>query len=148
MKASEKVKLIREDATRPLTFEITEKHVKAAKCGDPSACVIAQAVTELCGDMFEKIEVGAKITKVYRIDNKVIRYVTSERLSKALIHWDKTQDWLLPPGKYRLLPPRGNNRAGIKKATGSKTNAPTGNKRKKTYNLPTRTVARCYAAKE
>lgn len=142
-------KVIREDATRPLTFEITEKHVAAASCGNPEACVIAQAITEHCGDMFERIEVGASVTKLYRIDNKVIRYITTDRLKRALIHWDQTGNWMLPPGKYRLNPPTTSRRLENQPPASGKRGDPNNRrKRKKTYNQPTRTVSRCYVAQE
>lgn len=142
-------KIIREDAVRPLTFEITEKHVAATECGNPEECVIAQAITEHCGDMFERIEVGATVTKLYRCDNKVIRYITTARLRRALIHWDKTGFWLLPPGKYRLNPPKGSQKLENQPPSSGKKGTPgVTRKRKKTFNQPTRTVSRCYVAQE
>lgn len=60
------------DATKPLKFGIIEKHICEASPGDPGNCVVACAVRDALGDMFDSIEVGAHVTKVY-VNNQCIR---------------------------------------------------------------------------
>jgi hypothetical protein len=90
-------------ATAILEFQITDQDIKNAKCKDPNACVIAQAVRRQFGDFFEEVHVGARITKIVSSD-RVVAYGTSETLAKGLRIFDLTGDWRLTPGYYRLNP--------------------------------------------
>ena len=91
------------NATKKLILSITEENVKQAKCSDPNQCVIAQALHNHFGPVVEGFQVGASITKVITGD-KLIRYTTSAKLRNALITFDKTKHWKLPPGEYNLNP--------------------------------------------
>lgn len=96
-----RMKRMRHYATKPLEFEITEEDVKNATCGDPRACVVAQALTRKLQDFFDWVEVGSRTTKVICSD-RVISYRTSEQLSRGIIVFDATGNWFLKPGWYYL----------------------------------------------
>jgi hypothetical protein len=91
------------DANTPLSLHITEEHHKKAKCGDPGQCVIAQALYDHFGPAVDGFQVGGSITRI-RMDTRIIRYSTGAKLRKALIGFDKTGKWNLPPGWYTLRP--------------------------------------------
>lgn len=92
------------DAQKPLSFKITRASIVLAKCKDPTKCVVAQAMMALFGDIFDGIEVGSSITKLY-IPGKEIRYSTPSSLKRAIVIFDNTGLWNLPEGEYTLLPP-------------------------------------------
>jgi len=91
------------DAKKPLKVVITEEHQKCAKPGDPAHCVVALALNDAFGDIFDGAEVGSSITKVYT-SNRIIRYATPASLKKNIPVFDKTGKWQLPSGEYILLP--------------------------------------------
>lgn len=95
------------DAKKPLTFLITEEHVKIAKRCDESRCAIAQgAGAALINDTV--LSIGARISKVIDLESGwITRYATPKRLAKALDHYDQTGDWGLSPGNYSLMVPTG-----------------------------------------
>jgi len=91
------------NATKPMTITIDRLHIKKAKCGDPAACVVAQALTDRFGDLFTGCEVGSNVTKIVT-ETQVIRYSTPNALRRAIPIFDKTGQWELPPGDYTLMP--------------------------------------------
>ena len=95
----------KENATIAMRITILPEHVKKAKCGDPANCVIAQALLATFGDLLNHCEIGSKVMRIIT-DTKVIRYSMTNQLSRALIIFDKTGQWGLPPGDYWLLPYR------------------------------------------
>lgn len=130
------------DATRPLVFRITAKHIAAAKCKDPQQCVTAQALRDALGDHLEQFEVGGRITKVWTTD-KIVRYETPAALRLALIEFDKTGRWNLPLGTYQVRKPAKGRRLG--ESGGRTRTGPHKTKRaKKRHAVPTRhtTIAR------
>ncbi len=133
------------DAKRPLVFTITPEDVESAVCGDPENCVIARACTHCLGDLFESIQVGASITKVVRSDGMKVRYKTPAFLRRALIVFDTTGVWDLPPGEYRLAPPKPSSsveaNAKRNRLHTIKKKKPGCKKKRKAY-LPSRRVAR------
>lgn len=135
------------DATKPIWLEITEENVADAVCGDPEQCVIAQAFRSHCGDLFETIEVGATVTKVVRRDGVKVRYRTGALLRSALLHFDRTGQWDLPPGDYRLAPPHRSMRLenqpnNLHKMTQKQKNSPKkGRKKRKKVAPPTRRIS-------
>ncbi len=137
------------DSTKPFGFTITAKHVAKAKCGDPKTCVVAQAVSDAFGDVFESIEVGSAVTKVFTSD-KIIRYATPAPMRAAIRTFDKTGRWPLAVGQYRLRAVRpaeslegkkkrnARRKLGTPRATKGATS-----RRYKTRAIPTRKVSRC-----
>lgn len=91
------------NANTPLVIEINQEHVQKAKCKDPAFCVIAQALRDHFGEAVDGFQVGSSLTKI-KMDTKLIRYSTGSKLRKALIAFDKTGKWNLPPGRYSLNP--------------------------------------------
>jgi hypothetical protein len=91
------------DARRPLALIVTNRHVELAHCGDPRACVVAQAAIDALGELFEEIQVGTNVTKIVTA-TKVIRYQTPWALREAIPVFDETGEWLLADGTYTLLP--------------------------------------------
>lgn len=91
------------NATKDLDFKIGETHVALAGCGDPTKCVVAQALWDCLGDFFQGLQVGSNVTKIITSD-KVIRYKTPAPIRKAIPFYDKTGKWDLPAGEYTLLP--------------------------------------------
>ncbi len=89
------------DPTRPITFEITAKHIKLAKQCDQSGCVVALALLDHVGDLFEEVLVGSTVTKIVT-KLEVLRYRTPAKLRTAIPIFDRTGSWELPPGKYTL----------------------------------------------
>lgn len=112
------------DATRPLAFKITKKHVKDAKCGDPEQCVIAQAIRDALPDHVAEIHVGAMVTKVVDYNGNVIRYATPPKLHDALHGFDLNRGWKLPDGDYRLNPLPPSKRLGKQASAGASTFGP------------------------
>lgn len=102
-----------EDAVKPITITITQRHVEVAKCGDAGACVVAQACLDVWGQVLEAIQVGTHIIKLV-FPTKIIRYVTPSPISRALPVFDKTGLWSLPPGQYTLLVPTGCESKGFR----------------------------------
>ena len=134
------------DATMPLKFEITKKHVAQAKCKDPKQCVIAQAMRAALGDYIQEFEVGARITKV-TFAGRVVRYETPAALRLALRHFDQTGHWDLPEGSYALRKPSKGKRLGD--GGGRTGSGPHATKRpKKRHAMPTRYVDRVNAKKD
>jgi hypothetical protein len=93
------------DATSSISFQITPKHIRAAKCKNPRECVIAQALRQALPDYLAEIIVGASITKMVMMDGTVLRYYTPENLRAALKSFDKRGIWNLPTGVYKLRVP-------------------------------------------
>ncbi len=93
----------KENAKKPITITITPSHVRKAKCGDPAACVVAQALLDTFGDLFEGCEIGARVIRIIT-ETKVVRYSTPHKLTKAIPVFDDTKRWNLPPGEYTLMP--------------------------------------------
>ena len=99
------------DSDKPLNFIITPAHHKAALesasggCSCPTECVIAQALDQAIPGGFSKVEVGARITKITcEATMTIVRYSTPAVLKSALQLFDKTKQWDLPPGTYKLYP--------------------------------------------
>lgn len=93
------------DSNVSLFITITLAHVKRAVCKDPTKCVVAQALMDYFHGMVSGFIVGSNITKLINIDSKICtRYTTSGALAKALVNFDKTKLWNLPPGVYELKP--------------------------------------------
>ena len=76
------------------------------------------------GDFFTGIEVGSTVTKVYT-DDKVVRYSTPGKLRSAIVVFDKTKEWPLPPGEYRLNVLAPTHRSGGRKSRWEKHRNPT-----------------------
>ncbi len=91
------------NATVAVSLLITYLHQRRAVCGNPAECVVAQALHEHFGDLMEFAEVGSTTTKI-KVGNIIWRYKTPNRLGRALLVFDKTGKWELPPGQYTLLP--------------------------------------------
>ncbi len=97
------------DSDVPLVLNITEEHVKRAKCGDPSQCVVAQALRDHYGPAVSGFWVAGAISKIF-LGMTIIRFSTPASLRHALRNFDKSAPkgkrgkWDLPPGKYSLLP--------------------------------------------
>lgn len=94
-----------QDATRPLRFRITWKHVERAKQLDKKHCVVAQALKDHTD--IKDVNIGATFATVEFTSGSVLRYKTPPVLRTGLNHWDKTNDWKLPEGDYALdvVPP-------------------------------------------
>ena len=133
------------DATKPLTFRITKAFIAMAKCKDPAKCVIALAVMALLGDLFDGIEVGTNITKLYT-PGKEIRYSTPSSLRNAIRVFDTTGMWNLPEGEYTFLPVPPSDRLGARpnrfNNKSETSNGRTGRTMFKARALPTRRVIR------
>lgn len=93
------------NATKPIEITITPSHIKKAKCGDPAACVVAQALMDRFGDLFDGCEVGTTVTRIITA-TQVIRYSTPHQLKRAIPVFDRTGQWELPPGNYILGIPK------------------------------------------
>lgn len=91
------------DSDEHFTITITEEHVRRATCQDPGNCVIAQALKDHFRPLTFEFQVGSNITKIHA-GNVIIRFSTPGKLAKALVLFDKTKKWHLPPGQYTLLP--------------------------------------------
>jgi len=88
-----------------LALVITDAHVKAAKCGDPAKCVVAQALHAHYGAMADGFEIGTNISKVYsEASKRIVRFATSAPLARSIKVFDETGQWHLPPGTYYLRP--------------------------------------------
>jgi hypothetical protein len=134
------------DAKKPLIFKITKAHHKAAKCKDPSQCVVAQAIQDTLGEHFDRIEIGTNITKVFT-PTKVIRYSTPSVLSRQIPVFDETGRWDLPfDQEYRLAPVHASHRLDRPSRWDKKVERPPGAKkpadRFRGRKLPTRKVSR------
>jgi hypothetical protein len=136
------------DSTKPFTFTITAKHIAKAVCRDPKTCVVAQAVSDAFGDVFESIEAGCAVTKVFTSD-KIIRYATPGPMRAAIRIFDKTGRWPLAVGAYRLRAVRPAESLAGKKARNArrklgKPRAKKGDtaRRYKPRAIPTRKVSR------
>lgn len=92
---------IRVHSPEPLEFRVREDDIAAALCKNPNACVVARAIKRAIGPALQDIEVGARSTRLVYADMVVV-YRTSNTLRKALIDFDNTGLWSLPPGWYRL----------------------------------------------
>jgi hypothetical protein len=95
------------DATRILTFEITDDDVLHAIRKDKANCVIAQALKATPGVL--SVEVGITSTRITTAD-KVTRYRTPYVLRDALSNFDQTGHWDLPSGVYLIHPPQHHDR--------------------------------------
>jgi hypothetical protein len=90
------------NAQRPITFKVTDAAIKIAKCKDPEHCVIAEALRDHFGDLFEAVHVGSNVTKVF-LSDRIIRFSTPGAIKKAIPIFDKTGLWPLEKNKtYRL----------------------------------------------
>ena len=101
------------DATRPITVKITQSHQAIASCGNPAKCVVAQALNDAYGDVFDGAQVGTTVTKVFTSD-KVLRYATPHQFKRAIPVFDKTGEWGLPEGEYTLRPLSPTSRMGAR----------------------------------
>jgi hypothetical protein len=106
------------DATRPLRFVISRRHIAAAQCGDPNRCVIAEALKDALVDHVAEIHVGAAITKIVDTHGDVVRYATPSMLRKALRKFDQRKGWELPTGEWELDPVPANKRLGRDQSPG------------------------------
>lgn len=91
------------DATRPLSFEITQEDVDQAVPLDKNHCVIANALRHKSA-LITHVSVGASVTRI-TMGDKITRYLTPNFLRDALNNFDTTNKWYLPPGSYKLYPP-------------------------------------------
>jgi hypothetical protein len=82
------------NAQRPISFEVTDEAIKIAKCKDPEHCVIAEALREHFGDLFEAVHVGSNVTKVF-LSDRIIRFSTPKAIKKAIPIFDRTGRWPL-----------------------------------------------------
>lgn len=89
---------------RAYRFEILPKHVAAAKPNDACHCVIAQALMEKNKASLLEAQVFSTVTSLHWSGGKVQRYKTPDKLKEALREFDKTKQWNLPPGVYKLEP--------------------------------------------
>lgn len=92
---------IRMDAAAPMTFTINQDDAKRAKCNDPGQCVVAQALMREFGKVFQGMNVGRTATHIIT-KTHVIRFSTPSQLRTAIIRFDDTGKWGLPPGEYTL----------------------------------------------
>ena len=92
------------DATLPMEIVIKPAHVAIAKCKDEKNCVVAQAISDRFGDVFEGVFVGSTILKVITSD-KVIRYGTPSKLKRQIPVFDKTKKWDLKENEIFVLRP-------------------------------------------
>lgn len=90
------------DATKPITIQITSKHLeKAVRCNG-NRCVIAKAFDDSAlGEFYDGIEVGLTVTKI-SLNNKILRYATPRELHPAIKYFDKTGQWNLSEGFYKF----------------------------------------------
>lgn len=141
-----KVRYKKKDATRPLVFSVTSENVEDAVCSDPSHCVLALALKDCFGDLFEDVQVGITCTKLYRGDGTVVRYRTPLALREALKTFDRSGKWLMPEGEYRLLPVAPSYRMGNPKRNRLDKMPADAKGKKKPRKKKTRTVKRVDAA--
>lgn len=132
------------DAKIPLGFDIGPEAVSKAVCRDPLRCVIAEAMNMALGDMYDSVEVGPAVTKVFFPGGRIVRYRTPMVLKDALTRFDGTGKWGLPKGRYELqaMPPSMRLGARLGRPNGrgrGNTKAPT------TRRLPSRRVSRVSA---
>jgi len=92
-------------AREPFWFNISTKHIAKAEPGDPRYCVVALALDDATGGMFD-YQIGAGITKIFDIKKKIeVRFATPGCLKSQIRVFDKPNGrWKLPPGLYRLHP--------------------------------------------
>lgn len=91
------------DAARKFVFEITNEDISKAQRYNKNYCAIARAVRATPGVI--GVEVGAKTSRIRTSDGSVRRYMTPSQLALALTKFDKSGEWDLPPGVYKLNPP-------------------------------------------
>lgn len=101
--------LVRVDAKEPIPFRIDQDCIERGIPKTNDRCVIALAAKKAYGPMFERIEIGVKITKIYTQD-RVIRCNTPWVLQQAIPHYDRTGEWTPPPGDYEFKPFKNPNR--------------------------------------
>jgi|688.fasta_scaffold364797_1 hypothetical protein len=92
-------------AREPFWFNISVENIKKAIPGDPRFCVVALALDDAMGGMFD-YQIGAGITKIFDIDKKIeVRFKTPGCLQRQMRKFDRLNGkWKLPPGMYRLHP--------------------------------------------
>lgn len=127
--------IIVKDATKALQFKITQQHVDTARrkleedkkrtgrCERGRWCVIAQAMTDALGDLFDEVWVGVAITKIFLNGKKtVVRYKTPKVLADALRCFDNSEgkEWNLKENVYALLPITKREQMGRRKHIGAK----------------------------
>lgn len=92
-------------AREPLWFHISADHAKRAKKGDARFCVVALALDDATGHMYD-YQIGAGVVKIFDIKAKIeVRFKTPGVLQRQLRKFDMPNGkWDLPPGMYRLHP--------------------------------------------
>jgi hypothetical protein len=108
-----------EEANAPFRFDIDEKHIKAARgCQkDGSKCVVAQACKADRG--IKAAYIGA--TKAYLVfKHYIARFRTPAVLRDALNNWDKTGNWGLPTGSYKLMPTAATSQTRVRESASQK----------------------------
>lgn len=93
------------DAKKPLTLEITPDNIKNGKPRDPRNCVGGLSCQDRFGEVFEGVEFGSNITKLY-FPFVIIRYRTPNAIAKAIPIFDAPKGkWTLPPWEIHPSPP-------------------------------------------
>jgi hypothetical protein len=132
------------DGTKPFKFKITAEHVKNAVRRDACHCVVANAVHDHFGDMFDGLYIGSTIIKIMT-GGKAWRYATPEVVKLAIPHFDETGEWGLPEGEYTFNPPSPSAKLGGRKNRWKKHQTNTDGSGRDMFNaraLPTRKVKR------
>jgi hypothetical protein len=131
------------DATRKLTFTVTQEDIDNADPRKPQSCVVARGINRSI-PVEVSIDVGTRIVHL-TFPDRTLRYATPELLSHAVRNFDKNFKWDLPPGVYELnvLPP--SLKLGYKKPVGLKRKAggpsgPSGRRRYARKALPLRHI--------
>jgi hypothetical protein len=105
------------DAQEPVTIKIRQRHIDAASCGDPSACVVAQAWNDDYGGKLLAIEVGTHVTKILLPGGIGLRFTTPSSIKRQIPVYDESRKtgkptWGLPVGDYTFRVPVGCEASG------------------------------------
>src|ERR1700678_2308748 len=95
-----------QEPKNPYYFQITDATVAKACVKDNNHCVVAESVRETSlsqGKQILAIQVGPKRTTII-MKGRELRYSTPNILENAIRTFDRTGEWPLPAGKYKLEP--------------------------------------------
>lgn len=103
------------DAKKSLDVEVLDKDIKNSKSKAPDKCAFAVA----CMRVLKAKEVRVHLGRTYvRHNGQWIRYVTSQRLTKEIVAFDRGGSF--EAGVYRLTAPPPTKKLGSKIKTGPK----------------------------
>lgn len=90
-------------ATVELEFEIRQCDVDNGIPTDSDKCPGSLSLIRQFGDTIEQTAFGRGVVKIYT-PGQVTKYRPERRISRATLEFDKTGEFTLPVGRYKLLP--------------------------------------------